>query len=46
MSDNLSKNATTFTNSKDEENSIAVSRTTGIKVVEEGGGLPLMQVRI
>jgi hypothetical protein len=46
MSDNLSKNATNSTNSKDEVNKISIPHTTGGKVVEEGGGLPLMQVRI
>jgi hypothetical protein len=46
MSDNLSKNVADFTDLKDEASKTSLPRTTRIKVVEEGGGLPLMQVRI
>lgn len=42
MSDNLSKSP----NSIDEASKMSAPLTNGIKMVEEGGGLPLMQVRI
>jgi hypothetical protein len=45
MSDILSENVTNFMDIKDEEKGISTPLTNGTKVVDDNGGLPLMQVR-
>jgi hypothetical protein len=46
MSDILSRNVTNGMDIKDEEKGTSTPPTDGTKLVEETGGLPLMQVRM